>query len=131
MSTLFTRIINGEIPAQKVLEDDRYLAFLDIRPVRPGHTLVIPKIEHDYIFTLDDETLAGLLPFARRVVPALEQVTGCKRVGVMVAGLEVPHAHVHLIPMNAIPDLNFANAKDTPTEVLAAMGDKVRAALRD
>ncbi|MHB1495923.1 MAG: HIT family protein, partial [Acidithiobacillus sp.] len=72
MSTLFTRIIHGEIPAQKVLEDDSYLAFLDIRPVRPGHTLVIPKIEHDYIFTLDDETLAGLLPFARRVVPALE-----------------------------------------------------------
>ena len=131
MSTLFTRIINGEIPAQKVLEDDRYLAFLDIRPVRPGHTLVIPKIEHDYIFTLDDETLSGLLPFARRVVPALEQVTGCKRVGIMVAGLEVPHAHVHLIPMNAIHDLNFAHAKDTPTEALAAMGDQVRAALRD
>ena len=130
MSTLFTRIIHGEIPAQKVLEDDRYLAFLDIRPVRPGHTLVIPKIEHDYIFTLDDETLAGLLPFARRVVPALERVTGCKRVGVMVAGLEVPHAHVHLIPMNAIPDLNFANAKDTPVEALAAMGDRIRAALR-
>ena len=130
MSTLFTRIIHGEIPAQKVLEDDRYLAFLDIRPVRPGHTLVIPKIEHDYIFTLDDDILAGLLPFAKRVVPALEQVTRCKRVGVMVAGLEVPHAHVHLIPMNAIPDLNFANAKDTPAAELATIGDKIRAALR-
>ena len=130
MSTLFTRIIHGEIPAQKVLEDDRYLAFLDIRPIRPGHTLVIPKIEHDYLFTLDDETLAGLLPFAKRVVPALEQVTGCKRVGVMVAGLEVPHTHLHLVPMNAISDLSFAHAKAATAEALAAMGDRVREALR-
>lgn len=130
MSTLFTRIIHGEIPAQKVLEDDRYLAFLDIRPIRPGHTLVIPKIEHDYLFTLDDETLAGLLPFAKRVVPALEQVTGCKRVGVMVAGLEVPHTHLHLVPMNVISDLNFAHAKEGTAEALAAMGDRVREALR-
>ncbi len=130
MSTLFTRIIHGEIPAQKVLEDDRYLAFLDIRPIRPGHTLVIPKIEHDYLFTLDDETLAGLLPFAKRVVPALEQVTGCKRVGVMVAGLEVPHTHLHLVPMNAISDLSFAHAKEGTAEALAAMGNRVREALR-
>ena len=130
MSTLFTRIIHGEIPAQKVLEDDRYLAFLDIRPIRPGHTLVIPKIEHDYLFTLDDETLAGLLPFAKRVVPALEQVTGCKRVGVMVAGLEVPHTHLHLVPMNVISDLNFAHAKESTAEALVAMGDRVREALR-
>ncbi len=130
MTTLFTRIIQGEIPAQKLLEDEHYLAFLDIRPVRPGHTLVIPKKEHDYLFTLDDPTLAGLLPFAKRVVPALEKVTGCKRVGVMVAGLEVPHTHVHLIPMNAIPDLNFAHARDTPAQDLAAMGEQIRAALQ-
>ncbi|MGE4529826.1 MAG: HIT family protein, partial [Acidithiobacillus sp.] len=119
MTTLFTRIINGEIPAQKLLEDEHYLAFLDIRPVRPGHTLVIPKKEHDYIFTLDAQTLAGLLPFAQRVVPALEKVTGCKRVGVMVAGLEVPHTHSHLIPMNACLELIFANATVTPADVLA------------
>lgn len=130
MSTLFTRIIRGEIPAHKLLEDDRYLAFLDIRPVRPGHTLVVPKIEHDYIFTLDDATLAGLLPFAKRIVPALERVTGCKRVGVMVAGLEVPHTHVHLIPMNALTELNFALAQDVGDAALAAMAEKIRAVLR-
>lgn len=130
MSTLFTRIIRGEIPAHKLLEDDRYLAFLDIRPVRPGHTLVVPKIEHDYIFTLDDATLAGLLPFAKRIVPALERVTGCKRVGVMVAGLEVPHTHVHLIPMNSLTELNFALAQDVGDAALAAMAERIRAALR-
>ena len=129
MSTIFSRIIRGEIPAQKLLEDDRYLAFLDTRPVAAGHTLVIPKQEHDYIFTLDEDTLAGLLPFAKRVVPALEQVTGCLRVGVMVAGLEVPHTHVHLIPMQAISDLNFARAQQATPEELAAMGDRIRAAL--
>ena len=130
MSTLFTRIIRWEIPAHKLLEDDRYLAFLDIRPVRPGHTLVVPKIEHDYIFTLDDATLAGLLPFAKRIAPALERVTGCKRVGVMVAGLEVPHTHVHLIPMNALAELNFALAQDVGDAALAAMAEKIRAALQ-
>lgn len=129
MTTIFTRIVRGEIPAQKLLEDDRYLAFLDVRPVTPGHALVIPKKEHDYIFTLDDETLAGLLPFAKRVVPALERATGCLRVGVMVAGLEVPHTHVHLVPMNAVSDLNFARAHPASPEELAAMGDKIRAAL--
>ena len=129
MSTLFTRIIRGEIPAHKLLEDDHYLAFLDIRPVRPGHTLVVPKIEHDYIFTLDDATLAGLLPFAKRVAPALERVTGCKRVGVMVAGLEVPHTHVHLIPMNALTELDFSLAQDVGDAALAAMAEQIRAAL--
>ncbi|MEY2342793.1 HIT family protein [Acidithiobacillus sp. IBUN Pt1247-S3] len=129
MTTLFSKIIRGEIPAEKILENDQYLAFLDIRPIRPGHTLVIPKIEHDYIFTLDDATLAGLLPFAKRVVPALEKATGCLRVGVMVAGLEVPHTHVHLIPMTAISDLNFALARDSSAEDRAAMGTQIRAAL--
>ncbi|MCE5360952.1 HIT family protein [Candidatus Igneacidithiobacillus taiwanensis] len=129
MSTLFTKIIRGEIPAEKLLEDEHYLAFLDIRPIRPGHTLVIPKLEHDYIFTLDDATLAGLLPFAKRLVPALEKVTGCLRVGVMVAGLEVPHTHVHLVPMTAISDLNFANARESSAEERAALGKQIRAAL--
>ncbi|WP_308389737.1 HIT family protein [Acidithiobacillus sp. AMEEHan] len=129
MTTLFSKIIRGEIPAEKILEDDQYLAFLDIRPIRPGHTLVIPKIEHDYIFTLDDETLAGLLPFAKRIVPALERVTGCLRVGVMVAGLEVPHTHVHLIPMTAISDLNFALARESSATERAELGARIRAAL--
>ncbi|MGK9450078.1 HIT family protein [Acidithiobacillus caldus] len=129
MATLFTRIINGEIPAEKILEDEHYLAFLDIRPIRPGHTLVIPKREHDYLFTLDDATLAGLLPFAKRVVPAIEKVTGCLRVGVMVAGLEVPHTHIHLVPMNAISDLNFGLARESSAEERAAMGRSLRAAL--
>jgi histidine triad (HIT) family protein len=129
MTTLFTKIIRGEIPAEKLLEDEHYLAFLDVRPVRPGHTLVIPKREHDYIFTLDDATLAGLLPFAKRLVPALEKVTGCLRVGVMVAGLEVPHTHVHLVPMTAISDLNFANARESSAEERAALGKQIRAAL--
>jgi len=129
MTTLFTRIIAGEIPAEKLLEDDRYLAFLDIRPIQPGHTLVIPKKEHDYLFTLDDETLAGLLPFAKRLVPALEKVTGCLRVGVMVAGLEVPHTHVHLVPMNSVLDLNFARAQDSTPQERAQMGARIRAAL--
>jgi histidine triad (HIT) family protein len=129
MSTLFTKIIRGEIPAEKLLEDEHYLAFLDVRPIRPGHTLVIPKLEHDYIFTLDDTTLAGLLPFAKRLVPALEKVTGCLRVGVMVAGLEVPHTHVHLVPMTAICDLNFANARESSAEERAALGKQIRAAL--
>ncbi len=129
MTTLFTKIIRGEIPAEKILEDEQYLAFLDIRPIRPGHTLVIPKVEHDYIFTLDDPTLAGLLPFAKRVVPALEKVTGCLRVGVMVAGLEVPHTHVHLVPMTAISDLNFALARDSSAAERAAIAGEIRTAL--
>lgn len=129
MATIFTRIIKGEIPSHKILEDDHYFAFLDIRPVRPGHTLVVPKVEHDYIFTLDDQILAGLLPFAKRIAPALEAATGCKRVGVMVAGLEVPHTHIHLIPMNAIADLNFAQATESDQSELAAMAEKVRIAL--
>ena len=129
MATLFTRIINGEIPAEKILEDEHYLAFLDIRPIHPGHTLVVPKREHDYLFTLDDATLAGLLPFAKRVVPAIEKVTGCLRVGVMVAGLEVPHTHIHLVPMNAISDLNFGLARESSAEERAAMGRSLRAAL--
>ncbi len=129
MTTLFSRIARGEIPAEKILEDDHYLAFLDIRPIRPGHTLVIPKKEHDYIFTLDDATLSGLLPFARRVVPAIEQVTGCRRVGIMVAGLEVPHTHVHLVPMNSVSDLNFALAGEDRPEEREKMGRKLRAAL--
>jgi len=127
MSSLFTKIVNGEIPCHKVLEDEKYLAFLDIRPINPGHTLVIPKKEIDYIFDVDDELLAGLMVFAKKVAGMVEKAVECKRVGVMVAGLEVPHTHIHLIPINAIADLNFANAKATPNEELAKTAEKIRA----
>ena len=109
MASIFTRIINGEIPAHKVAESDRFLAFLDIRPLRKGHTLVIPKTEIDYIFDLDDDLLADIMVFAKRVAKAIKAVVPCNRIGVSVIGLEVPHAHVHLIPINAIGDMNFAN----------------------
>ena len=98
--TIFSRIIKGEIPCYKIAEDDRFFAFLDIRPVRPGHTLVIPKVETDYLFDLDGEYLSGMLPFACRVAKAIDQATGCIRTGIVVEGLEVPHAHIHLIPIH-------------------------------
>lgn len=98
--TIFSRIIKGDIPCYKIAEDDRFFAFLDIRPVRPGHTLVIPKVETDYLFDLDDDYLAGMLTFARPIAKAIDQATGCIRTGLVVEGLEVPHAHIHLIPIH-------------------------------
>ncbi len=98
MASIFTKIINGEIPCHKVAESNEYLAFLDINPMMKGHTLVIPKKEVDYIFDVDDDTLAGLMVFAKKVAKALDATIPCKRVGVMVIGTEVPHAHVHLLP---------------------------------
>ncbi|MFM2136193.1 MAG: hypothetical protein RL021_1593 [Bacteroidota bacterium] len=127
MSTIFTRIVNGEIPAYKVAEDDRYLAFLDISPLSPGHTLVIPKTETDYIFDIESEEYAGLWLFARRVSSAVEKAVPCKRVGVAVIGLEVPHAHIHLIPMNRVSDMNFANPKlSLPAEEMASICERIR-----
>jgi len=111
MASLFTKIINGEIPCYKVAEDDRYFAFLDINPLNTGHTLVIPKQETDYIFDLDNDTLSGLILFSKKVATAIESVVKCKRIGVAVAGLEVPHAHIHLIPMDTMDDLNFLRPK--------------------
>ncbi|MBV6653000.1 MAG: HIT domain-containing protein [Mameliella sp.] len=98
MASIFTKIINGEIPSYKIAEDDRYIAFLDIRPLAKGHTLVVPKEEVDYLFDVEDDLLGGAMVFAKRVAKALESVIECKRVGVMVIGTEVPHAHIHLIP---------------------------------
>lgn len=98
--TIFSRIIKGDIPCYKIAEDDRFFAFLDIRPVRPGHTLVIPKVETDYLFDLDEDYLAGMLVFARPIAKAIDQATGCIRTGIVVEGLEVPHAHIHLIPIH-------------------------------
>lgn len=111
MASIFTRIVRREIPAHIVAENDQFLAFLDINPLTKGHTLVIPKKEVDYVYDLDDETLAGLHLFSKKVAKALKHVTACKRVAVAVLGLEVPHAHVHLIPMNQMSDANFSNPK--------------------
>jgi len=129
MPTIFTKILAGEIPAHKILENDRYLAFLDIRPVNPGHTLVIPKQEVDYIFDMEDDLLKGLMIFAKKVAKGIKKVIPCKKVGIMVAGIEVPHAHIHLIPIQNVNDLSFARAKAMPPEELASIAAKIRANL--
>ena len=129
MPTLFTRIVKGEIPCHKIYEDDRYLAFLDIRPINPGHTLVITKQEIEYIFDVEDELLGGLILCAKRMAKAIEKEVSCKRIGIMVAGLEVPHVHVHLVPIFEVLDLNFARAKPASAEELASMARRIRAHL--
>jgi histidine triad (HIT) family protein len=111
MATIFTRIINGEIPCYKVAEDKRFFAFLDINPLNAGHTLVVTKQETDYVFDLDNDTLSGLILFSKRVATAIESVVTCRRIGVAIVGLEVPHVHVHLIPMNTMGDINFLKPK--------------------
>ena len=111
MASIFSRIIAGEIPCYKVAEDDKYFAFLDINPLAKGHTLVIPKQEVDYYFDLDDETLAGMTIFAKRVAHKIKEQTGCKKVAMVVLGLEVAHAHIHLIPMNSENDVDFRREK--------------------
>ena len=131
--TLFTRIINGEIPSYKVAEDEKYYAFLDINPLQKGHTLVIPKLpepEADYIFNLDDATLAGLMVFAKKVAQGLKEATGCKRVGVAVLGMEVNHVHVHLVPMNSERDMLFTNPKlQLPAEEMAMIANSIAEAI--
>ncbi len=128
MATIFTKLINREIPAHIVAEDEANIAFLDIRPLRPGHTLVVPKLEVDYYFALPDQTLAGLTLFTKRVASALEQVVPCARIGVTIVGLEVPHAHVHLIPMRSETDLSFGNARLKFADAeLAALAEKIAA----
>ena len=132
--TIFTKIINGEVPCYKVAENDRYFAFLDIAPMTKGHTLVIPKFEADkegdYIFDMDDEMYAGLMMFAKQVAKAIEAAVPCKRVGVAVMGMEVPHVHVHLIPMNAEKDMVISNPKlkleaSEMAEIAAAIASKM------
>ena len=107
MATIFSRIVNGEIPCYKIAEDERFFAFLDINPVMKGHTLVIPKREDDYIFNLTDDEIAGMMVFAKKVAKAIEKAVPCKRIGVAVIGLEVPHAHIHLIPISQEGDMDF------------------------
>lgn len=128
MSSIFTKIINGEIPCHKVMEDGNYLAFLDIRPINPGHTLVVPKKEIDYIFDLDEPTLSGLMVFAQKVAQKIRKSVQCERIGIMVAGLEVPHAHVHLVPIKNVGDLNFALAKSVSSDELAKLAQMIRQA---
>ncbi len=131
MSTIFSKIVAGEIPAYKVAEDDNYLAFFDISPLKKGHTLVIPKKEVDYIFDLDDKTYNGLMAFAKRVASAIEENVKCKRIGVVVLGLEVPHAHVHLIPMDKESDIRFSNPRvEMSKDEFAELADAVRKSFR-
>jgi histidine triad (HIT) family protein len=111
MASIFTKIVNGEIPSYKIAEDDKFYAFLDIAPLAKGHTLVIPKKEVDYIFDIEDDLLAEMHLFSKRVAKAIEKTQPCKRVGVVVLGLEVPHAHIHLIPLQNEGDANFAKPK--------------------
>jgi histidine triad (HIT) family protein len=127
MPSIFSRIIKREIPGHIVAEDDKFIAFLDIMPMVLGHTLVVPKREVDYIFDLSDEELREINIFAKKISKAIESVVKCKRIGIAVIGLEVPHAHVHLIPMNSADDLNFTRPKLKPSQdELAAVAEKIR-----
>ena len=131
MATIFSKIVSGEIPCYKVAETNDYLAFLDVRPLTAGHTLVIPKVETDYIFDIEDEQFAGLHLFAKIVAKALKTAVPCKRIGVAVIGLEVPHAHIHLVPMNEIGDLNFEKERAVFTpEQYEKIAQDVRSALK-
>lgn len=131
MPSIFTRIINREIPGQIVAEDENYIAFLDVNPLVQGHTLVVPKQEVDYIFDLDDQTIAGINIFSKKVAQAIKMAIPCNRIGIAVIGMEVPHAHIHLVPMNTMGDINFAKPKLHPSkEDLALTADKIRKAFR-
>lgn len=126
MATIFSKIASGEIPCYKVAEDENYFAFLDINPLTKGHTLVIPKKEEDYLFRLDDPTYVGLMLFAKKIALAIQKAVPCKRIGMAVIGLEIPHAHIHLIPINNESDMNFKNPKlqlssEEMTEIASAI----------
>jgi histidine triad (HIT) family protein len=127
LASIFTRIINGEIPCHKLLEDERYLAFLDLKPINPGHALVIPKKETDYFFDIDDVNIGDIMVFSKKVAQAIKKTVPCKKIGVMVAGLEVPHAHIHLVPIiESVHDLAFSKAKPTTQEELAKMAAAIK-----
>lgn len=129
MASIFTKIINGEIPCHKIAETEDFFAFLDVFPCAPGHTLVVPKKEVDYLFDLSDELYIGLMAFAKSLEPAIRKAVPCKRVGVAVIGLEVPHAHVHLIPMNSMNDMNFNSKIKISQEELSEIAEKIKAGL--
>jgi histidine triad (HIT) family protein len=128
--TIFSRIISGEIPCYKIAEDDQYFAFLDISPMTKGHTLIVPKQETDYLFDLDDALLSGMMVFAKKVAVAIKKGIPCVRVGVVVLGMEVPHAHIHLVPLNKESDLNFRNPKlKLPSEEMEEIAIAIRSQL--
>lgn len=130
MASIFSKIINGEIPCYKVAENDEFLAFLDIMPLRLGHVLVIPKRETDYIFDIEDEELGRFMLFSKFVAQGIKQVVPCKKIGVTVIGLEVPHAHIHLVPIDSVTEMNFAAEKQQiPHETLAELAHKISAVL--
>lgn len=127
MPSIFTKIIKGEIPSYKIAENEDFYAFLDIRPLHKGHTLVIPKKEIDYIFDLDDKTISGLMLFSKRVAKAIEAAIPCERIGVAVIGLEVPHCHVHLSPINSIYDLDFSKSTKLSPDEMQKIADDISA----
>ena len=130
MAGIFSKIAKGEIPSYKITEDERYFAFLDINPLVKGHTLIIPKKETDYLFDLNDDLLAGMMVFSKRIAKAIEKVVPCKRIGVAVLGLEVPHAHIHLVPINSEADISFSKPKLKLTEAeFQEIAKKIRAEL--
>ena len=126
MASIFTKIVNGEIPCYKIAEDHEFMAFLDVNPLAKGHTLVIPKEEVDYLFDIDDEKLATMIVFAKRLATGIRTVVPCTKVGMSVVGLEVPHAHIHLIPINSVSDMNFARPKiKLDKEEMIALADAI------
>jgi histidine triad (HIT) family protein len=127
MPTIFTKIVNGELPAYKVAETDKFLAFLDVRPNTKGHTLCIPKEEVNKLFDLDEGTYMELMAFSRKVAKGLEKAVSCKRIGMAVVGLEVPHVHVHLIPLNSMGDMNFANSVSLTEDEFRQIADDIKA----
>lgn len=129
MSTIFTKIVNGEIPAYKIAENDDFLAFLDVNPNAKGHTLCIPKKEINKIFEMDDELYLGLMKFSKKIAVALEKTISCKRIGMAVVGLEVPHAHVHLIPLNEMDEMRFHNKVSFSKEEFEALAKDIQANL--
>jgi histidine triad (HIT) family protein len=129
MSSIFTKIIKGEIPCYKIAEDDNFLAFLDVNPNAKGHTLCIPKQEIDKLFDLEDELYLGLMQFSKKIAVALEKSVSCKRIGMAVIGLEVPHAHVHLIPLNEMSEMGFKNKVTLAKEEFEALAKKIQSNL--
>jgi histidine triad (HIT) family protein len=129
MPSIFSRIINGEIPAWKVAESERFLAFLDVRPLAKGHTLIVPKVETDYFFDLSDGEISSIMLFSKKVATAMRSTLPCLRIGMSVIGLEVPHAHIHLVPLNSMGDINFSNSKlNLSVEEMEAIAASIRSA---
>ena len=125
--SIFTKIIKGEIPCYKIAEDDRFIAFLDVFPIKKGHTLVVPKAQIDYLFDLDDSLLSDIMVFAKKVAQKMERAIPCERIGVAVIGLEVPHAHIHLVPLDTVGDIDFSQPKiQLSTEEMAEIADSIR-----